>query len=135
MNEFSMVVLDGIPDDDTRAVIIVPPEYFEKTYELLNVIYDRYYDSDDENYYYWGWGDYIEDELDKANIPHSTIHREDFAYTFRSKWTYPKMHYVEENSDGTGSFLYFDYLRFLRKHAVQTNDEYLPAFDKDYLND
>lgn len=131
MDSFSMVILNGIPDDDTRAVIIIPPEYYDQTYNALDAIYERYYDSEDENYYYWGWGDYIEDELDKAGIPHSTIHREDFAYAFRSKWTYPNLKYTEENSDQTGSFLYFDYLRFLKKHAVQANNEYWPTFEED----
>lgn len=131
MDSFSMVVLNGIPDDDTRAVIIIPPEYYDQTYDALDAIYERYYDSEDENYYYWGWGDYIEDELDKAGIPHSTIHREDFAHAFRSKWTYPNLKYTEENSEGIGSFLYFDYLRFLKKHAVQVNNEYWPTFEED----
>ena len=119
MDKFSAIVLHGIPDVDTRSVVIISPEYFEKARNALYMVYDRYNDSEDENYYYWGWGDYIEDGLNKAEIPHSTVSIEDFAYAFRSKWFYPKMNYEEENSDGTGSFLYFDYLKFLEKHAVQ----------------
>ena len=129
MDDFAAIVLHGIPDEDTRAVIIVPPEYFEKACSAIDDIYDHYNDSEDENYYYWGWGDYIEDGLNKAEIPHSTVHKEDFAYAFRSKWIYPKMKYEEKNSDGTGSFLYFDYLRFLKKHAVKMNDDFWPLIN------
>lgn len=79
MNDISAIVLCGTPDEFTNDIILVKSDQLEDGIMACEIARTRYCDSDDPDFYYYGWNDYVEEELHNSKVLYSMICYEDFV--------------------------------------------------------
>lgn len=114
LDEFTVIYLCGVPDEMTYAVVMVPKADADNAYKALDEAYEQYWNEEHPNYYCWGWADYIEDELNKANIPHSVVYDTDFQHLLFENYK------VYANELDTNS-LFIRYAKFVQEKIGDHN--------------